>query len=369
MGGSAQVVFQISRTLCHKDHAVTVIASDFGINQAAFPQDGFNTTFFHNLFARWGFYVTPRLVGWCVKNIWKYDIIHLHEFRTFQNMVVRRYAVQSGIPYVLSAHGTLPVIVQRKASKQLYDWVAGKRIIKDASKVVAVSPLEDKQYRDKGIQQERIRTIFNGLNLDEFTNLPERGAFRGSIGADQESRIILFLGRLHRIKGIDVLIKAFSDLRTGGAETALVIVGPDEGELSRLKVLASEQAVEQRVTFRGPLYGRERLKAYVDADVVVSPGMYEIFGLVPFEALMCGTPVIVTQDTGAGELIEQAGAGYGVPYGDVNTLAKAIEHILDNVDEARQKVVRGQEFIRENMDWGNIAGKYIELYRECVGQR
>jgi glycosyltransferase involved in cell wall biosynthesis len=87
---------------------------------------------------------------------------------------------------------------------------------------------------------------------------------------------------------------------------------------------------------------------------------------VPFEALMCGTPVVVSDDCGMGQIIKSAQAGYTVPYGDVEALAQALYHIFANGEEAKQKVVAGQQFIRENLDWNKITNKLIDLYQECI---
>lgn len=365
MGGSAQVAYQISRRLGQRGHHVTVVASDYAMGDWQFEEGPFDIVFFFNLVARWGFYVTPGLVAWARDHVPEFDVIHLHTARTFQNAVVRHFAVRCGVPYVLSAHGTLPVIIERKLAKRIYDLLAGRSLVACASGLVAVSPLEAEQYRHAASGEDgRIQVIHNGLDLDEFSSLPARGLLRQKLKIAPEARVVLFLGRLHRIKDIDLLVRAFAQLREEVEETVLVIAGPDEGELSRLQALVGRLELGELVRFAGPLYGEDKLAAYVDVDVVASPGAYEIFGLVPFEALMCGTAVVVGDGSGAAELIREAGAGYVVRPGDVAALADSLRRALTHGAEAQAQVAAGQAFVRRALDWTVIAGQLEDLYAE-----
>jgi len=295
-----------------------------------------------------------------------FDVIHMHIMRTFQNAVVHHFAVRFNIPYVLSAHGTLPIIVQRKLAKRAYDCLFGRRLITGASRLIAVSPVEVEQYVAWGVAPERITMIPNGLDLGEFSNLPPRGMFRNRLGIPDGTRIVLFLGRLHRRKGLAYLVQAFARLRVQLPDCLLVIAGPDDGELGRLQALAGRLRLRERVWFTGPLYGEDKLAAFVDADVLASPAVYEIFGLVPFEALMCGTPVVVTDDCGSGQLIGEAQAGYLVSYGDVEGLAAALLQALMNREEAIRKVTAGQAYIRERLDWDVVVTGLERLYSELL---
>jgi len=209
--------------------------------------------------------------------------------------------------------------------------------------------------------------IYNGLDLDEFDTLAPHGTFRKSIqGLEEKSKVILYMGRLHRRKGINFLIEAFAQLTNDPIKSQLVIIGPDEGELSRLQALTQRLGLQDRVRFVGPRYGSIRLSALEDADVLAYPAEHEIFGLVPFEALLCGTPVITADDCGQGQIIRAAGAGYLVPYGNVNALTEALSHVLLHPEEANQKVELGQRFIRERMNWKNIVIELENLYRSLA---
>jgi glycosyltransferase involved in cell wall biosynthesis len=267
-----------------------------------------------------------------------------------------------GIPYLMSAHGSLPLLVERKAAKRVFDTLLGTRLVRGAHRMIAVSELEVEQYLAAGINKERISLVHNGLDLSEFADLPPRGRFRQHLDLPDDAALVLFLGRLHPIKGVDHLIAAFAKLQGALKNAHLVIAGPDDGDLARLKGIVKEADLVQSVSFPGGLYGVAKLAAMVDADLVVAPSQYEIFGLVPFEALMCGAPVVVTAGSASGQLLEQAGAGCVAPYGDVETLADAMLEALANPTEARRRVASGQAFVWARLQWGNIARELETLY-------
>jgi glycosyltransferase involved in cell wall biosynthesis len=366
MGGSAQVAYQISRHLARRGHQVSVWSSDYRIDEAKFSQEGFQVKFYPAVSSSWGFYPTPGLIGAARRFLREFDVVHLHNVRTFQNVIVSRFAKKYDIPYVLQAHGSLPLIVRRRLTKRAFDLLFGCCLLQGAGRLVAVSEVEAQQYRERGISADRIRVIYNGLDLNEFADLPPKGSFRVRLPQLQAgAKLIAYLGRIEERKGLHLLIQAFGKLLGDCARTQLVIAGPDEGIQQSLHSLAAGLGLDGCVIFNGPLYGCDRLALLADADVVVLPAVHEIFGLVPFEALLCGTPVIVSDDSGSGQLIARAGAGWLVQYGDVPGLAAVLHQAL-TADEAeiQLKVRSGQEFVRNNLDWHRMIIELEEVYGE-----
>ena len=366
MGGSPMVAYQISRHLAQRGHEVTVVTSDYGTSR--FPQEPFRVIYLPNLVARWGFYVTPALFRWARQNLPDFEIIHLHTARTFQNIVVSHYARRYGLPYLLQAHGTLPVIVARKAAKRLYDLMFGRRVVAGARGLIAVSEMERQQYRRFGVPAEKISLVPNGLDLEEFSHLPVRGSYRSQHHIAEGVAVILSVGRIHQLKGLHHLIRAFARLQKVRPDTLLIIAGPDEGDQPRLEKLVATQGLQGSVRFPGPLYGKQKLAALVDADVVTSTSYYEIFGLVPFEALLCGAPVVVSQQIASGKLIAALNAGYLAPYGDEDALCASLIDVLSHPEEALRRVASGQAYIRQHLSWQAIIEQIEQLYAFHVGQ-
>jgi glycosyltransferase involved in cell wall biosynthesis len=368
MGGAPRIVYQMAAHLARRGHSVTILAGDYGLQSASFEESGFSTAVLPCPVARWGFYLTPDLHDWLRAHAGEYDLLHLHVARTYQNIFAARTAIRLRIPYLISAHGTLPIEGERRWAKWVYDRLFGRFIYPSAERWLAVSPAEVEQYREAGVPPEKIRLLLNGLDLAEFSRLPRRGRFRRDLrGAASTTKLILYLGRLHQRKGVDVLLRAFAQLSPEYPDSVLAIVGPDAGELKNLRNLAARLRMEDRVQFIGALYGRRRLEAMVDADVVAAPATREIFGLVPFEAVLCGTPVVVGDDGGSGQLIREAKGGYVVPCGDDRALATALRDVLHHPAAARTRVRTGREYVRRSMDWNSLVQDLEKIYREAVG--
>lgn len=369
MGGSVEVAYQLSRHLTHLGHQVTVYTSDFKSSTGAFPHLPFRVVKFRSLLKHWNFYVTPGLIPWVRKHLKEYDIIHMHNVRTFQNAVVAHYAHRYEIPYVLSAHGSLPIIIERKWAKRVFDVTAGDNIMRNGSAFHAVSEVEVEQYLGYGLPKEKIHLIYNGMDLNDFGQLPAAGVFRDKLRVPEGSKVIVHLGRIHKRKNIDLIIRSLAQIAKQEADIRLVIAGPDEGEQAALVRLVRELGLEGRVIFPGGVYGADKLALLQDADLVVSMGVYEIFGLVPFEAMLCGTPAVVSDDCGAGRLVRKGEMGWLAQAGDVDSLAETMRRALADPEAGRKMVQRGRAFIREQMDWDEVVEEFVHMYQSVQGAR
>lgn len=306
-GGPVKAAFDVGKELVKRGHEVVVFTSDakdlktrLGVENA--EVGGMDVYYFRNLSmfpVKWSkLFVTPRLFGKMNSEIRSFDIVHAHEYTTYQNIIVHKLAKKYGIPYVLQTHGSLPKI-GRQARKWLYDVLFGSNLLKDAAKVSALNLLEAEQYRRAGVPDEKIAVIPNGIDLSEYADLPPKGSFRKKHNIDE--KIVLYLGRIHRIKGVDILVRAFANVVDKLDDVKLVIVGPDDGYLGELEALIKSLKIEDKVLISGPLYGRDKLEAYVDADVYVLPSRYETFPMSILEAVACGTPIILTENCGINE--------------------------------------------------------------------
>lgn len=286
------------------------------------------------------------------------DLVHLHGHRHLLNNAAVRYAQRAGVPVVMTPNGTLPRHESKLAVKALWDVLVSGRIPSRAARLIAVSQAEAGQFIQHGVPPEQITTIPNGLMLDEFDELPPRGTFRDRWGV--QGRVVAYLGQISPRKGVGHLVQAFAD----GAipDATLVIGGNDMGALSDARAQA-----DASVVFTGLLEGADRLALLVDADVLVYPSTNEVFGLVPFEGLMCGTPVVVGGDCGCGELIRKAGAGLLVRHADVDGLRARIRALLDDRQSAQAMVGRGRRYVQEVLSFERTAEQHAALYREVIG--
>jgi glycosyltransferase involved in cell wall biosynthesis len=365
-GGSFIVAYYLSEELSKRGHEVIIITTDFGIDEEyvkAIEKSGVKVVVFKCAAHFGSFLISPGMKKWLNKEIQKFDVIHLQSFRSYQNNVTHHYAKKYGIPYLLQAQGSVPRIVEKKILKIMYDVFYGHRILRDADKAIAVSKAEVEHYRQMGVEAERIVIMPNAINIESFRDTPELGQFKSKYQISGKY-MVLFLGRIHKQKGIDFLIRAFSRLAKEIGDAALVIIGPDCGYEKETRILANTLNLRNKVIFPGWMDEEDKLSAYTDADVVVYPSIFENYGLVPLEAIMCGTPVIVADDCGCGELIKKMGAGYLVKYGDLESLKKRMIRALKNSDETARMVEKGRRYIQENLVWGKVAVKVEQLYEK-----
>ncbi len=292
-----------------------------------------------------------------------FDVAHLHACRNLPGAIAAYHLQQAGVPYVLAPNGTAPLIERRLIAKRAFDLVAGGRVLDGAARVLAVSHAERLQLRELGVPAPVIRDIPNPVDLDEFASRPATGAFRRRF-ALRPGPIVLFLGKLTPRKRVDVLAHAFARLRRPDA--TLVIAGNDMGAGTRLQSVVRTLGIEQRTVFTGLLRAEERLEALADADVVVYPSQHEIFGLVPLESLLSGTPVIVADDSGCGEIVRAIGGGQVVPLGDVEALAGAIDGVLEEPTRWRAAAADAAVRVRATYGADVVCAQLDRLYGEMV---
>jgi len=377
-GGVVKVIYEISRSLVKRGHHVTVITTDGCIPRLAVETnieidvDGIRVWYFRNIsnFLRVKFKIaTPYFLPlFIINNIKKFDIIHIHEHRTFIAIIVCYYARKYNIPYIIQSHGSVLPFFEKQFLKQAFDVMWGNKILQNASKCIALTKTELDQYIRMGVPEDKITIVPNGINDVSSIDHPPAGQFREQYGI-HEKHIILYVGRIHKRKGIDFLIHAFKSfiLTWTDDDVALVIVGPDDGYRSVLEDLVEQLGLSKKVRFIG--YVPSLTAAYQDADVLVYPSIHEIFGLVPFEALLHGTPVIVTDDCGCGELkelISEAGCGYLVHYGDVAGLSETVRYALEHPEKNENKVQAGKKFIREQLAWERIVKQVEKIYQDII---
>jgi len=202
-------------------------------------------------------------------------------------------------------------------------------------------------------------------DLSEFAHLPPPGKFRSRFNLE-EKRIVMFLGRIHWIKGLDFLVESFHELAKLRGDAVLVIVGPDDGHKPALDRLIERLGMYGRVLFTGFLGGEDKLAALVDADVLVQTSIYEYGAGAPYEAVLCNTPIIVSGHTGCGEDVRKMGTGYLAEYGNRNGLRDMIQYVLDNPAEVALKTQKAKEYIEANLSLEKGIEKYERLYAECI---
>jgi len=373
-GGQPKSAYDLARALLSRGHRVTVLTTDSGGHSRLPTKNGRTTAqnvggievfyypnlsnylaFHHRLFLPLGLFRNIR------RHLADCDVVHVHELRSFLT-VVAHYAVKRlQLPLVLSPHGGLKWLGKRTA-KYVFDRFWGQSIFHDAAKLIAVSPVEEQDARHFGAAPEKVRLLPNVLFAEDYTNLPQRGTFRRRWKI-REEKIVLFLGRLHWVKGADLLVDALSTLPAWSMKHHLVIAGPDDGQERELRRKLQGTPLEKQTTFTGYLDHPAKLQAFVDADVVVIPSRSEVFAITALEALLCCKPVVLSSACG---LFPMPGNECGIEQftsENVTDLARAIDSVLSQAASGRS---RGREFVIREFSPEPVAERAEVIYEEAI---
>ena len=373
-GGIPRLAYGLSRALQERGHEVTVVTTDAFDRASRLPAGrhdvhGLDVYRLRNLSNRLAYdqqlFLPLGASGLLDRLAADADVIHLHGWWHLLNNAGVRAAGRHGAAVVMTPNGTLPPLERKQRLKGAWQHVFGAPVMEAVDRWIAVSRAELNQFAQVGVARDRVHLVHNGLDLGEFEQLPERGVFRRRHGlADRP--MLLYLGKLTPRKGVDHLLAAMA--RLTAEEAVLVVAGNDMGVRAELERQAAELELGERVRFVGLLTGDDRLAALADADVLVYPSTDEIFGLVPFEGLLCGTPAVVSDDCGCGQLVAQARAGELVRYGDPAGLARAVGGMLGDPRRRARMVGRGRAFIERHFAWPRIALQTEGVYLRALGR-
>jgi len=362
-GGTVTTLYDLSKELVKLGHEVTVITTDFKLDHdyvKSIEKEGVKVISFKCTFHFASFLYSPSMKKWLNSNLKDYDIVHMHNFRTYQNNITRKYSMKFGIPYVLQAHGSVLPFFQKQFLKKIYDHLWGNNLLRDSKSLFALNESEADQYKKMGGIKTQIEILPNGIDLTEFVCLPNRGVLRKKYSISDDEKIILFLGRINKIKGIDLLIESFLELSSKFNKIKLIVVGPDDGYQSELQT--KFKLKNNNIIFTGPLYGEKKLNAFADSDLFVLPSVYETFPVSALESCACGVPVILSDACFITDLID---GKVGLIVDDKESLKNAICEILTS-EQLKSSFSKNAKELAKKFDWGNIALLFVEKYETII---
>ncbi|MFO3796593.1 MAG: glycosyltransferase [Anaerolineales bacterium] len=310
-----------------------------------------------------------------------YDVIHSHYW--LSGLAAEGLAAAWGGTPIVHMFHTLGEMKNRIARNDgerepLERLRAEHHLVRRVERIIAATPAEEAQLRFLyRAPRERIRVISPGVDIAHFYPIPKAEA-KLYLGFPPEERILLFVGRIEPLKGLDTLIRAVSCLsqRHHLGKFCLIIIGGDpeqdaqnvNSEIHRLQRLCDELCLGNLVIFIGKR-GQHILPYYYSAaEVVIVPSHYESFGMVALEAMACGTPVIASQVGGLAFLVRDGETGYHVPDGDVQALCERMHFLLTHRDVHERIGLQAAAYARA-YDWKNIAEQILEVYREVLQEK
>ena len=296
-----------------------------------------------------------------------YDLVHSHYW--LSGWVGQALKSAWEVPHVIMFH-TLGAAKNRYhlSEREPRYRIDGERLVaQDVDRVICAGEGEREMLVDVyGVPAQRIVTVPCGVDTVRFRPLG-RARARRELGLATDEPVVLFVGRIEPLKGIEVLIRAAAQLE---GRFRLLVVGGDDKDAERkagLQALAAEMGISGKVTFLDAVPHRDLPLYYNAADICVVPSYYESFGLVAIEAMACGVPVVASRVGGLKETVQDGRTGYLVPWRCPEPFAERLDLLLSN-EPLRRSLGREARAAAERFRWSEVAARVEDVYHDLVSQ-
>lgn len=358
-GGSVERIYQLSKYLALAGEDCSILTTKQGWDQDHVRKLG-NVKVVALPYVSGRLRIPLGLFSWLRRHIRDYDVVHLAMNWTVINVIAYFYLRFYKRPYVYSAMGWLTIDGRSKFIKRIYRVFFTRSMVRQSKMCIAVTKREVNEYEKLGVDRNKIVLIPNGLTIDELLTVQNDEIFRTAYRIDSRP-FILFIGRLNLIKGPDLLIQAFAEIQNDFPDYQLVIAGNNYGFLDELKRLVQFRKIDNKVTFLGPIFGREKFSAYRSADLFVIPSRFDTMTIVALEAAAAGVAVLLTKQCDFDEL-QQAGGGLAVE-ATVEGIAKGLRTLLLDREKLHEMGKQAKEYVLKAYDWNHICRQWIEVFR------
>jgi glycosyltransferase involved in cell wall biosynthesis len=295
-----------------------------------------------------------------------HDIALIRSCWTYVGTVAGKECRRVGVPYIAYPEGSLdPWLLRYSRLKKLLWWRLWERaFFEGAAAIIANTQADRERIASLGLSS-RIEVIHNGVDLADFEEAVSRDELESQWGVLKGKRWLLFIGRLHHKKGLDLLIPAFVQVSRQFPDHLLVIAGIDDGGYENaVHRMIKEFGVTDKVIFTGPVYGAVKVRLLKEADAFVLTSYSEGQPMAVIEALGCGAPVLITTPCNVPEVAE-AGAGLVVPP-SLEAIVSALTDIL-NQDRLRADMGRNaRNLAASHFTWEKVAQQTLALCQDIL---
>ncbi len=367
-GGPVNHAKMLTRELERAGHETVIFTSNLADKSGDVSPSLANGFDVHAFPVRWSigdYFYTPGMKA--ALRAEEFDVVHAHCYRNYQSEMAAWISRRAGKPLVFTAHGTLPKLpnVRDRFLKGLYDAFSPRKVLKRSSMVVALSHREMNQYRKMSVPHERIVRIYHGVDSRQFRPR-EDGVAPIGLGRDY-GPTILYVGRIHRRKGLEYLILAFREVLKEFPESNLIICGPDYGYKERLLRLIEATSTKDRVIFTGSLAHQDMPAIYNVSDVIVLPSQQEMFGHALAEAAACAKPIVAINWGWAAEFFENGiDAVLIETYAEVPRLVSALLTLLRDSDLGDRLGKKAREKVVQQLSWKTCSSAHLRTYEHLL---
>lgn len=299
------------------------------------------------------------------KDIKEADVVHVQSVFSIPTPMALLYARLLGKKVLLSPRGSLCkwCLNEKRGFKK--KWLRFL-IAPFAPKILWHATSAQEMTDIKAVfETSDVMLVPDGVNCREFDNLEKftPSVFMETFGTSDTipQKIIVSMGRLHKVKGFDILLNAFGRVLQEYPDGMLFLAGEDDGEKENLERVIQELGIGSRVFFTGALYGKEKRDFLANADLFVLPSHTENFGIVYAESLAAGTPIVASINTPWSE-VEEADCGRWVN----NSVEEIAQAMLDMLEKDRETMRINSKTLAKKYDWKNIAVQFKEVFEKMV---
>lgn len=371
-GNPVSQLLRLCRALSQRGHRVSVVTTELGIGlttprQQWVDREGFRVWYARaHRFGRYPPYYCPCAAAALQETLRDSHVLSMVLSFTHMNIAGREAALRLGVPYVYSPRMCLdPVrLRERRLSKTAFLALYERAIIRDAAAIHVLTESERDHVLRQGARPQQCVLVPNGAEFDEDTIFPDGAIFRKHLGLHRDAPLVLSMGRLHRARGLDLLLEAFARVAASMPAARLVVAGPDDGARPELEMRADRLGILQAVKFTGPLEANLKLAAFRAADVFALVAYADEMPNAVLEAAAAGTPVVVS---GRCNLPDVAAYRAGRIVGPtVDALAGALLEML--ADRAGLKAIgeNGRRMVRERFAFSTVVDRIEQMYRDVV---
>lgn len=292
-----------------------------------------------------------------------FDLVHVHSMWLYPNIAVANAARRSGVPYIIRPAGSLePWCYNNSVKKKLYLQAVERPILDRSAALHAMSDQEAKtlkQFRFKA----PIFTLPKGQDLQIGPQRNSSNVVREYQPNDRKN--ILFLGRIHHVKGLDILGRAFAIVRQKIPDAKLMIAGPDQHAFAdQVKAMYSDLGIFDACQFLGEVTEDRKWEVFRASDVFVLPSRSENFGVAVLEALSTGLPAIVSHNA-PWSVLNEFEAGFWIE-NDARTIANKLIQVLTD-HQLRESMVRNAvRLVEERFSWPVVVDALENVYRNIL---
>ena len=347
-GGPVAVVNEYARELAKQ-----------GVNADIFPNDGTRT--WRRLFYFPG---VSSLKG-LIDSISAYDLIHIHGLWYAASALAARAARARGIPYLITPHGMLDrwALERSWLQKKIYYFLVERRNLRCAASVHMFNTGEYEASKN-ALGEVRPFILPNGVDVSTYSDFPGKTGFASIYPRAKGKILLLFLGRINYKKGLDILIPAFRRAMSLNRDLHLIIAGPDDGYLGRLKDLIEKHGLGDQVTLTGMVSGVLKRQILAAAHMFVLTSYQEGDPMALKEAMAAGLPVIISSACNFPEA-EEHDCGIIVPH-DAGAVADAILRLANDGQRLRAMGERAKSLMQTRYTWAAITAGLVAHYRSLL---